>query len=140
MNITLYGHIYTRQSTCNLPIITDYELSDLTVSDKTLNLGKKRNKAIDYNEEPAFKDLIAIDTMLTTMKEIDFNILFMLISGYSNSKICDSLFLTSQTLHYHISAMRKALNVNNTAEFIEKVSEYISEENLKLYIETYIRR
>lgn len=34
--------------------------------------------------------------------------------------------------------MRKALNVNNTAEFIEKVSEYISEEKLKQYIETYI--
>ena len=46
--------------------------------------------------------------------------------------------MTPQTLHYHISAMRKALNVNNTAEFIEKVSEYISEENLKQYIETYI--
>ena len=138
INITLYGHIYTRQSTCNLPITTDYELPPLALSDKTLDLSGKTNKVIDYTDDPEFKDLIAIDTMLTAMKKIDFNILLMLISGYSNSKICDSLFLTPQTLHYHISAMRKALNVNNTAEFIEKVSEYISEEKLKQYIETYI--
>lgn len=110
----------------------------LALSDKTLDLSGKTNKVIDYTDDPEFKDLIAIDTMLTAMKKIDFNILLMLISGYSNSKICDSLFLTPQTLHYHISAMRKALNVNNTAEFIEKVSEYISEEKLKQYIETYI--
>lgn len=136
IDIALNSHISTRQSTHSLPI-DSAEITQLCGKYKSkgrvLNFNKKNKISITLSS-PVIGICKKLEAMLTNFKPIDFQILSKLLENKHNNEICDEIFISMQTLQYHLKKMISSLDVNSKSEFIKIVSKYISLENLKSYI------
>ncbi len=136
IDIKLNSHILTRQSTKSLPI-DSAEITQLCSKYKSMGRVLEfdtDNTAKDAPDSPVMDICKKIEAMLTNLKSIDFQILSELLQHNHNSEICDNLFISMQTLQYHLKKMVTSLGVKSKAEFIEIISKYISLENLEKYI------
>ena len=134
IDLRLESKIKIRASTHNLPI-EDTKNTFLSPPAEQKSLVFREIKPINYNSDPDLRQIILIENLLEKMSHIDFSILYELLSGIKNKKICEKLFISHQTMQYHMSRMFKALEVSGKAEFISKLQPFISPENLKLFIE-----
>ena len=134
IDLRLESKIKIRASTHNLPI-EDTKNTFLSPPAEQKSLVFREIKPINYNSDPDLRQIILIENLLEKMSHIDFSILYELLSGIKNKKICEKLFISHQTMQYHMSRMFKVLEVSGKAEFISKLQPFISPENLKLFIE-----
>lgn len=133
IDIMLNSHIITRQSTKNLPI-DSAEITHLCGKYKSLGRvlkfdTKNINKCVPSS--PVMDICKKTEAMLTNLKPIDFQILRELLQHSHNSEISDKLYISMQTLQYHLKKMVNSLGVKSKTEFIEIISKYISLENYK---------
>lgn len=136
IDIMLKSHILTRQSTKKLQI-DSAEIRRLCGKYKSLGRVLKfdtKNITKCVPSSPVMDICKKIEAMLTNLKPIDFQILSELLQHNHNSEICDKLYISMQTLQYHLKKMVTSLGVKSKAEFIEIISKYISLENLEKYI------
>ena len=136
IDLRLESKIKIRASTHNLPI-EDTKNTFLSPPAEQKSLVFREIKPINYNSDPDLRQIILIENLLEKMSHIDFSILYELLSGIKNKKICEKLFISHQTMQYHMSRMFKVLEVSGKAEFISKLQPFISPENLKLFIELF---
>jgi len=136
IDIALNSHISTRQSTHNLPL-DSAEITQLCgkykSKGKVLNFDVQNLPVLPLSS-PVIDVCKKLEAMLTNFKPIDFQILSKLLENKHNNEICDEIFISLQTLQYHLKKMIASLDVNSKAEFMEIISKYISLENLKSYI------
>ena len=136
IDIVLNTRILTRQSTQNLPIDLE-EITQLLSKYKSLGRVLKFDTEINQScipTSPVIEISKKIEAMLINMKPIDFLILKELLQNKLNREICDNLYISMQTLQYHLKKMITSIDVNSKAEFIEIISKYIALENLEKYI------
>lgn len=134
IDLRLKSKIKIRASTHNLPI-GDTKNTFLSPPAEQKSLVFREFKHLRYKSDPDFRQIMLIENLLEKMSHIDFSILYELLSGTKNQKICEKLFISHQTMQYHMSRMFKALEVSGKAEFISKLEPFISLKNLKLFIE-----
>ncbi len=136
IDIILNSPILTRQSTKNLPI-NSQEITQARSRYKSLGrvLEFDAKSIAEHSPTSPVIDICKkIETMLTNSKLIDFQILSELLQHRHNSEICDRLFISIQTLQYHLKKMEASVGAASKSELVEIISKYISLENLEKYI------
>ena len=133
IDLRLKSKIEVRASThyCPLKSKSDFLLPSV----KRRPLVFRDIECIMYHSDPNLRQIILIENMLEKMNNIDFRILYEMLSGAKNQTICEKLFISHQTMQYHISRMFKTIEVTCKSDFIRKLSPFINPENLKQFIE-----
>ena len=81
-------------------------------------------------ETGGLKDTVQPYNMFENTGNLDFKIIYYLLSGSTNHIICDKLFISQQTLQYHTSQLFSAVDAKTKSDFIRILSEYVNTKNL----------
>ena len=133
VNYLLPPELFIRESTQNnplpafnnsLPLVTDIRKPGLKFEDATLS----------YFTEPVLHQISMLENMFSSFNKQDFQILLYMLNGMTNNEISAKLFITLQTLQYHMHQMFIHTGTANKREFIKLVSKYVSAANLEKYL------
>ena len=72
-----------------------------------------------------------IDWALNQLTEKNYLILIELLRGSSKKKICENLYLSTDTVSYHLRKLRSIFQVENTQQLIDMLMPLVSLENIE---------
>ena len=78
--------------------------------------------------------ILKIENMFENIGNLDFKIIYELLSGSTNHIISEKLFISQQTLQYHTSQLFSSVYAKTKSDFIRILSEYVNTENLNNFI------
>lgn len=92
------------------------------------------NEANAYNNDPEVERLPRIEIFLNQLTRVELSILMMVLQGYNNAHISEALFLSGETVRYHLNKMRSLLGCNSREEMREALQELIVPEHIEAYL------
>ncbi len=134
--ITIYVNykVYERQTTGNCfgdeREYTHYESRDVffpTIS--------AYNQAVTYTADPEVAHLPRVELFLNKLSKVELSILMMVLRGYSNTHISEELFLSGETVRYHLNKMRALLGSGTKEQLRETLKDLISPRQIDAYLQ-----
>lgn len=87
----------------------------------------KRGAYIEYESEalcPELSEIVALDRALSACSEDQVCVLRLWIAGDSVDCIAEKMFISSDTVKYHLKALYKQLDIHSKSELMELVNRY----------------
>lgn len=129
ISIQLPNLIISRDSTQNKPLGYGQTLYK-NLSDAKPPLIFPNSNGFAYENDVEMSTILKIENMFENTGNLDFKIIYYLLSGSTNHIICDKLFISQQTLQYHTSQLFSAVDAKTKSDFIRILSEYVNTKNL----------
>lgn len=133
INIQLPNLINVRDSTQNAPLSEGHSLYK-NLSDSRPPILFPDFNDFTYENDPEMSIILQIENMFENISQIDFCIIYEILSGSTNKTISEKLFISQQTLQYHTSHIFSAVNAKTKSDFINIISSYVSTANLGKFI------
>lgn len=133
VNIQLPNLINVRDSTQNAPLSEGHSLYK-NLSDSRPPILFPDFNDFTYENDPEMSIILQIENMFENISQIDFCIIYEILSGSTNKTISEKLFISQQTLQYHTSHIFSAVNAKTKSDFINIISSYVSTANLGKFI------
>ncbi len=133
ISIQLPNLIISRDSTQNKPLGYGQALYK-NLSDAKPPLIFPNSNGFAYENDVEMSAILKIENMFENTGNLDFKIIYYLLSGSTNHIICDKLFISQQTLQYHTSQLFSAVDAKTKSDFIRILSEYVNTKNLSNFI------
>lgn len=133
INIQLPNLINVRDSTQNAPLAEGHCLYK-NLSNSRPPLVFPDSIDFSYEKDPEMSIILQIENMFENINNIDFRIIYEILSGSTNKTISEKLFISQQTLQYHTSHLFSSINAKTKTNFIDILSPYINISNLGSFI------
>lgn len=133
INIQLPNLINVRDSTQNAPLAEGHCLYK-NLSNSRPPLVFPDSIDFSYEKDPEMSIILQIENMFENINNIDFRIIYEILSGSTNKTISEKLFISQQTLQYHTSHLFSSINAKTKTDFIDILSPYINISNLGSFI------
>lgn len=75
-----------------------------------------------------------IDWVFNQLSPRNFTVLMLILRGCSNSEICEKMFISLDTLNYHLKKLRNLFGVASTKILIEQLKPFISVDYIAKYL------
>lgn len=114
VNIGFCGHIINRESTGTKAVVNNC-------------VTNKRIACFNFDYAPICKELsqiVTLNRVFSSYSQEKIQILKLLLCGQSISKIAQSVFLSQDTVAYHLKKLYKQLNIHSKKELIEILNSY----------------
>lgn len=92
------------------------------------------NEEIAYDITPEVARLPKIEVFLNQLTDVQLSILMLLLEGHSNTQIGEELFLSNETVRYHLKKMKSVLGCNTKEEMRMKLHDIIDPQNIEKYL------
>ncbi len=92
------------------------------------------NESTAYNAEPEIARLPKVETFLNRLTKVEMSILMMVLSGYSNTRISEELFLSGETVRYHLNKMRAFLECETKEDMRDMLKNLLNPHNIEQYL------
>lgn len=133
INIQLPNLINVRDSTQNAPLAEGHCLYK-NLSNSRPPLVFPDSIDFSYEKDPEMSIILQIENMFENINNIDFRIIYEILSGSTNKTISEKLFISQQTLQYHTSHLFSSINAKTKTDFIDILSPYVNIDNLGSFI------
>lgn len=115
IDVYLKGDIVPGQTTDFLPAVLENEPQNESQTDSKNNF--YADKEVD--------EMIKIEKLLGLCDKTDFELLQLVLAGFTCSEIADKLYMSTNGIKYKLKGMYKLCDVNNKNEFLKLVGKYI---------------
>ncbi len=92
------------------------------------------NDNILDNADPEVDRLPKIEIFLNRLTKVEMTILMMVLRGYSNAKISEEMFLSGETVRYHLNKMRSLLGCSTKDEMKETLTGILDARHIEEYL------
>ena len=133
INIQLPNLINVRDSTQNAPLAEGHCLYK-NLSNSRPPLVFPDSIDFSYEKDHEMSIILQIENMFENINNIDFRIIYEILSGSTNKTISEKLFISQQTLQYHTSHLFSTINAKTKTDFIDILSPYVNIDNLGTFI------
>lgn len=92
------------------------------------------NEATAYNADPELARLPHIEICLNRLTRVELAILMMLLQGSNNTQIGEELFLSGETVRYHLNKMRSFFGCGTREEMRAVLQDLVTPEHIREYL------
>ncbi|MBE6779193.1 MAG: hypothetical protein E7541_07410 [Ruminococcaceae bacterium] len=134
--ITIYVNykVYERQTTHNC-FMDERELPHYESRDVFFPTINTFNEATAYHTDPQVAHLPQVEMFLNKLSKVELSILMMVLRGYSNTHISEELFLSGETVRYHLNKMRAILGSATKEQMRESLKDLIAPRQIEEYLQ-----
>lgn len=134
--ITIYVNykVYERQTTGNC-FGSEKEYAHYESRDVFFPTISAYNQAAAYTADPEVARLSQVEMFLNKLTKVELSILMMVLRGYSNTHISEELFLSGETVRYHLNKMRALLGSGTKEQLRETLKDLISPRQIEAYLQ-----
>ncbi len=93
------------------------------------------NEATAYNNDPEVAFLPKVEIFLNRLTKQQLAILMMVLRGYSNTRISEELFLSGETVRYHLNKMRAVLGCGTKEEMRQRLQHLLTPQHIEQYLQ-----
>jgi len=88
-----------------------------------------------YDASPEIAKISKIDLFLNHLTNMDFSILMRAMKGQTWECISEEMFISRETVSYHLKKMRTGLNCNSTKELCSQLGEIVIPRHIENFLE-----
>ncbi len=92
------------------------------------------NAATAYNTDPEVERLPRIEIFLNQLTKVELSILMMVLQGHNNARISEALFLSGETVRYHLNKMRSLMGCATREEMRDTLRDVVVPEHISAYL------
>lgn len=92
------------------------------------------DEAATYAADAEIAHLPRIEMFLSRLTKVEMTILMWLLQGYSNTRISEELFLSGETVRYHLNKMRAFLHCRTREDMRQMLNGLVTPEHIREYL------
>ena len=93
------------------------------------------NEATAFNADPEVERLGHVEIFLNQLTPVELSILMMVLQGRTNAQISEALFLSGETVRYHLNKMRSLLGCNSREKMRAVLRDVVVPEHIEAYLQ-----